>query len=191
MASVDQAMAAYLRRDFLPADVKSLAEWDNALPIGFGQTISQPSLVGQMLEWLEVEPGNRILDVGSGSGWTTAILAHLTGPKGKVWAVEIIPELKDFGQANCRRHNIKNANFHLAGAKIGWPAKAPYDRILVGAAANKLPDELTSQLKENGKMVVPINNEIWEIEKRIGGQLDINKHYGFIFVPLLDPSSGL
>lgn len=138
-----------------------------------------------MLEWLEVKPGNKILDVGSGSGWTTALLAYLTGPRGYVYAVEAVPELVVFGRQNCRKLHIKNAEFYQASKTYGLPSQAPYERILVSAAARRLPQELLAQLKTGGKMVIPVYNDILAIQKRPGGQIKTRTHPGFVFVPLV------
>lgn len=173
------------RQKFMPEDVQDRAGWDMALPIGFGQTISQPYTVQKMLEWLEVEPGNKILDVGSGSGWTTALLSYLTGKQGFVYAVEKIPELVNFGRGNNQRSGVKNAKFFQAQDQYGLPKYAPYDRILVSASANSLPQELADQLKTGGKMVIPVRNDILEITKETDGKLDIQTHPGFVFVPLV------
>lgn len=168
----------------MPEDVRGKAGWDMAIPIGFGQTISQPSTVEMMLRWLEPEPGNKVLDVGSGSGWTSALLAHIVGPKGHIEAVEIVPELVEFGRENCRRAGIRNVRFHQAGGELGWGGGAPYDRILVSASAHELPKELLAQLRPGGKMVMPLHSDILEIEKA-GEDIRINIHPGFVFVPLI------
>lgn len=173
------------RQHFMPDDIKDQANWDMALPIGFGQTISQPYTVQMMLEWLEVESGNKILDVGSGSGWTTALLSYLTGKRGFVYAVEKIPELVAFGRDNNRRFGVKNARFFLAGSQYGLPKHAPFDRILVSASAVSLPQKLVEQLNAGGKMVIPVVNDILEITKQTNGKLDIQTHPGFVFVPLV------
>lgn len=173
------------RESFLPDSVADLAEYDTALSIGYGQTNSQPYTVAKMLEWLEVEPGNKILDVGSGSGWTTALLSHLTGKKGKVTAVEIVPDLVEMGRENCQRLRLKNVSFHQAGQKFGWPKGAPYDRILVSASKSSVPQELIDQLKPGGRMVFPNLTSILEIEKDETGQVSQTEHPGFVFVPLV------
>lgn len=175
------------RRLFVPEDLRDLASVDRALPIGFGQTISQPTTVDLMLGWLEVEPGDNVLDVGSGSGWTTALLAYLVGAKGRVYGVEIIEELLEFGRANCQKLNFHNVSFHPAGQVLGLPSQAPYQRILVSAEASHLPKELVDQLAVGGKLVVPVGNDIFEVEKRTEKKLDIIRHPGFIFVPLIHP----
>lgn len=187
MGSIDQAFAATPRQNFLPDEVLGEADIDTALPIGFGQTNSQPYTVRLMLEWLEVEPGDKVLDVGSGSGWTTALLSYLVGPKGKVYAVEIVPELVEFGRANCQRLGLKNVEFYKAGKTYGLPRHAPYDRILVSASAKQPPPELLNQLKPGGKIVIPIYDDILEIEKLTEDKYETIAHYGFVFVPLIKP----
>ena len=182
---LEEAFAAADRANFMPADVRHLASLDNAVPIGYGQTISQPYTVGLMLKWLDPQPGDKVLDVGSGSGWTTALLAHLVGPKGKVYGVERIPELAEFGRENAERLGIKNAEFSTAGEELGLPEEAPFDRILVSAAADQFPEELMAQLNINGKLVIPIQHDILEITKTAKKDRDVRKHPGFVFVPLL------
>ena len=188
MDPLNKAFAQADRANFVLPEYESQAYYDHALPIGFGQTISQPTTVRLMLGWLEVEPGNKILDVGSGSGWSTALLSYLAGPKGKVYAVERIPELLEFGRENCRSAGIKNTHFYLAGKHYGLPKYAPYDRILVSAEAQAVPKELMDQLKPGGKMVIPVGYDILEIEKPPGGKSDIKIHPGFVFVPLEKPA---
>lgn len=185
MGRVDSALKTIDRRNFVLPEYRHRAGEDRPLPIGFGQTISQPTTVKNMLEWLNVEPGQHILDVGSGSGWTSALLAELSKPDGRVTAVERISELVEFGRDNSKRHGIQNIEFHQAGQLYGWPANAPYDRILVSAGADELPLELIDQLKPGGKLVIPIENTIHEISKRPSGQLDDHPHFGYVFVPLL------
>lgn len=182
---IAQAFDAFPRELFLPGSAKQSAGIDAPIPIGFNQTNSQPSTVRRMLEWLAVQPGNRVLDIGSGSGWTTALLSYLAGQSGHVVAVERIPALVDMGRENCKKAHVQNAGFHQAREGIfGWPEGAPYDRILVSAAADELPEELLGQLKEGGKMEVPVRTSIWVIEKQNRG-VRKTEHPGFYFVPLL------
>lgn len=185
MDSVTAAFAAIPRQNFLPKTERSAADLDIPLPIGYGQTNSQPLTVRLMLEWLAVEPGQKVLDVGSGSGWTTALLAHLTGASGHVVAVEKIPELVVFGRNNCARLGIRNVTFHETGARLGWSEEAPYDRILVSAAASELPEELVSQLARQGRMVIPVGSHIFVVNKDNKGQVTHDSHSGFAFVPLV------
>lgn len=182
---IGKAFKTIARESFLPHEVKDDAHIDAPLPIGFGQTNSQPTTVRMMLQWLEVEPGNKILDVGSGSGWTTALLSYLAGPKGKVYAVEKIPELVEFGRENAQRAGIKNAKFFQAAKAFGLPKYAPYDRILVSASAEKLPNDLIKQLEIGGKMVIPVQYDVLEIEKAGTDSFETITHSGFRFVPLV------
>lgn len=183
---IKKAFERYPRRLFVPISVRSAVEFDRAFPIGYGQTVSQPTTVALMLQWLDPQNGDHIMDVGSGSGWTTALLSFLVGSKGVVHAVEIIPELLEFGRENCRRLGIGNAMFHLATKTYGWPSGAPYDRILVSATAEDLPLELVDQLKTGGKLVIPIGHDIWEIIKvDEDGFIEKRVHSGFVFVPLV------
>jgi protein-L-isoaspartate(D-aspartate) O-methyltransferase len=185
MDRIRQAFAKFDRADFVPPQVKHMATADMPLPIGAGQTISQPTTVEMMLEWLDAQPGDKVLDVGSGSGWTTALLSYIVGPRGKVFAVELIPDLVEFGRDNCEKAGVKNASFHQAGDEYGLAEYAPYDRILVSASADKVPQELIDQLKPGGKLVIPVHNSIWEISKDQKSKIQTNEHQGFVFVPLI------
>ena len=182
---VSKAIKAVDRAAFMPQSARHLAGVDAAVSIGYGQTISQPYTVRLMLEWLNPKPGQKILDVGSGSGWTTALLAHIVGAKGKVFAVERIPELLEFGRENCENIGVKNAEFISAGEDFGLPEEAPFDRILISASADILPEKLIDQLKIGGKMVIPVHEDILEITKKSNDSIDIKTHPGFVFVPLL------
>jgi len=173
------------REDFMPNDMKNLAELNEALAIGFGQTISQPLTVAFMLEQLQPEPCQKILDIGSGSGWTTALLACIVGDKGKVIAVEIIPELKEFGEKNAEKYNFKNIEFICADAGRGYKKQAPYDRILASASSQELPRTWKEQLKVGGRIVAPIGNSIWTIIKISEKKFKEIEHPGFVFVPLV------
>lgn len=182
---INQALQQTPREEFLPSKIKAMAEIDAPIPIGYGQTNSQPYTVKKMLEWLGAGPGETVLDVGSGSGWTTALLSNIVGDKGKVIAVERIPELVQFGKENCQKLELGNVEFHQAGKKFGWPKQAPYKRILVSAAPSKLPAELIDQLELGGRMVIPVQNDIIVIDKDEQGQVSKTEHSGFAFVPLL------
>ena len=185
MDPLDKVFDKVDRRNFVLSDLIGSADLDRPLPIGFGQTISQPTTVRLLLGWVGTQAGDKVLDVGSGSGWTSALLAHLVGSKGLVYAVELIPELVEFGRQNCRRIGIKNARFYQAGRKYGLPKEAPFERILVSAAAEELPTELIDQLSVGGKMVIPIRNDILEIEKTSAKDTEVVVHPGFVFVPLV------
>ncbi|MDZ7744782.1 MAG: protein-L-isoaspartate O-methyltransferase [Candidatus Saccharibacteria bacterium] len=182
---VERAFRVIKRKDFLPDDIKHKADLDSPLPIGYGQTNSQPSTVRRMLEWLEVQKNEKILDVGSGSGWTSALLANLVGKEGRVYAVEKVPQLKKFGEDNCSREGIDNVAFFEAGEVYGLPRHAPYDRILVSAAAGSLPDELLQQLKVGGRAVIPVEGSVHVIDKLSSDKFRDMQHPGYLFVPLI------
>src|SRR3989339_769411 len=162
------------RADFLPKEMGDLAESNEALPIGFDQTISQPLTVAFMLELLRPESGDKILDIGSGSGWTSALLAEIAGKKGKVIALEIIPKLKELSENNAARYQ-GNIDFICANGFKGYVKEAPYDRILASASLqaespepsrrNELPKSWKEQLKIQGIIVAPIKNSIWMFKK--------------------------
>ena len=186
MGTIEQAFTAVPRINFVPDEVKKAADIDMPLPIGFGQTNSQPTTVKMMLEWLDPRPGQKVMDVGSGSGWSAALLAYLVAPKGRVYAVERIPELLKFGEENTKRLGIKNVKFFAArGDEYGLIEHAPFDRILVSASARKLPDELAAQLTVGGKMVIPIDSNILEVTRRSEIAFETELHLGFMFVPLI------
>lgn len=185
MDEIDVAFIKAPRRKFVPDNVAGQAGLDMPLPIGFGQTNSQPSTVRFMLERLDVQPGDKVMDVGSGSGWTSALLAYLASDKGRVYAVEKIEGLVKMGRDNCRALDIKNASFFRAGSRFGLPGLAPFNRILVSAAARQLPDALCEQLSEGGKMVIPVGDTLLEVERLPTGEFSTYEHKGFAFVPLV------
>lgn len=174
------------REDFVPEEYESEAYGNYPLPIGFGQTISQPFTVAFMLNLLEIQQGEIIMDVGAGSGWVTTMLASAVGPKGRVFGVEIIPEILAFGQRNISKYKFKNASMRQAGKELGLPEEAPYDKILVSAAGRTYPKELMSQLKVGGILVMPIKYSIWKIKKTGAPEPEIEKFGGFAFVPLIE-----
>ena len=177
------------RADFMPEDMKNLAESNEALPIGYGQTISQPLVVAFMLEQLNPQPGEKILDVGSGSGWTSALLGEIVGPKGKVFAIEVIPELKEFGEKNVEKYNFIEkgiVKFVCADGSKGYPKEALFDKILCSAAAQKkIPPVWKEQLKIGGRIVTPIGSSIWLLIKKSEDEFEEIEYPGFAFVPLI------
>lgn len=174
------------REDFLPEDLKDSSELDIALPIGFNQTISQPQVVALMLELLDAQEGNNVLDIGSGSGWTSSLLTELVGENGAVTAVEIIPELKELGEKNASRYNFKNVEFILADESKRYEKKAPFDRILISAVAEKVQDYWLEQLKEGGNLVFPMDFSIWKYSKIAQGRFKKQEYPGYVFVPLME-----
>jgi protein-L-isoaspartate(D-aspartate) O-methyltransferase len=185
---VEEAFKKAKRKNFVPEELQNGANLDMPLPIGFGQTISQPTTVAMMLDWLKPEEGDKVLDVGSGSGWTTALLSQLVSPSGSVYAVEKIPELLEFGKNNTLKIGVKNAKFYPAGKEFGLQKFAPYDCILVSAAADKVPKVLLDQLAAGGKMVIPVNDDVQEITKNKNNDYEAVVHHGFAFVPLVGSS---
>lgn len=176
------------RADFLPEETKNLAELNEALPIGYNQTISQPLTVAFMLEQLQPKPGQKILDIGSGSGWTTALLADIVSQRGKVIAIEIVPELKEFGEKNVAKYNFIEkgiAEFICVDGSKGYKKEAPYDKILASAAGKKIPKAWEEQLKINGRIVAPVNNSIWLFVKKSEAEFEKKEFLGFAFVPLV------
>jgi len=182
---VSAAFEAVPRKDFLPAGVRRQAAYDGPLPIGHGQTNSQPRTVAAMLRLLAVDPGDRVLDVGAGSGWTTALLANLAGPTGLVVGVELVPELAAWGEDNVRRTCCPWASVRPATPGVlGVPDLAPYDRILVSAEPGRLPQALLDQLADPGRMVLPVAG-VMTLVVRSGGEDQISEHGHYRFVPLL------
>ncbi|PIU79468.1 MAG: protein-L-isoaspartate O-methyltransferase [Candidatus Moranbacteria bacterium CG06_land_8_20_14_3_00_43_56] len=182
------AFSKIRRVDFVPEDLESAAQANIPLPIGQGQTISQPLTVAFMLEKLEPLPGDKILDVGSGSGWTAVLLAHIVGEKGKVIGMERIKELCDFGINNVSKyHLIEGGRVKIicADGTKGYVNEAPYDRILVSAAAREVPKELKKQLKVGGRLVIPVGSSIWVLEKISDKDFREKEYPGFAFVPLV------
>jgi protein-L-isoaspartate(D-aspartate) O-methyltransferase len=181
---VRAALDAVPRREFLPASQRGRASYDGPIGIGYGQTNSQPSTVAAMLRLLDVQPGQRVLDVGAGSGWTTALLAHLVGSTGLVVGVELVPELATWGEENVRRTSGEWASVRAATPGVlGVPELAPYDRILVSAQAERLPETLLDQLGDPGRMVVPVAGLMTLVE-RAAGEDRTSQHGHYLFVPL-------
>lgn len=184
-----EAFRKIKRIDFLPEDMKDLAEYNEALPIGYGQTISQPLVVAFMIEQLQPELGDKILDIGSGSGWTSAILAQIVGEKGRIVAIEVVPELKEFGEKNVAKYNFLRkgtAEFICADGSKGCEKEAPFDKILASAAVQgQIPKDWKEQLKIGGRIVCPIGNSIWTIIKKSKSDFEEIEYPGFAFVPLI------
>ena len=177
------------RVDFMPDDMKDLAEIDEAMPIGYGQTISQPLVVAFMLELLEPKAGEKILDVGSGSGWTSSLLSEIAGEKGKVIALELVPELKEFGEKNAAKYSFVEkgtVEFLCCDGSKGYEKEAPFDKILASASARRLPEAWKKQLKIGGRIVTPINSSIWLFIKKSEDEFEEKEYPGFVFVPLIE-----
>jgi protein-L-isoaspartate(D-aspartate) O-methyltransferase len=183
------AFSSVDRIEFVLPEYEKDAYANIPLPIGYGQTISQPMTVAIMLELLDPQRGQNILDVGSGSGWTTALLSYIVGEKGKVTAIERKEELVEFGKKNADKLGfVKNkiAEFVTGDGREGYLEHAPYDRILVSASADCIPNALKEQLKVGGKMVIPVLNSLWYLEKKGENDFKKEEYGGFTFVPLID-----
>ncbi len=141
------------RSVFIPEAVQASARWDVPLPIGFGQTISQPSLVLEMTLQLDLKPDQRVLEIGTGSGYQTAFLAEFAQ---EVFTVERHEALSISAQGSLSSLGYDNVVFRVGDGSLGWPEEAPFDRIMVTAAAGKMPTALMEQLKSGGKMVIPV-----------------------------------
>jgi len=175
------------RVDFVSKELKSEAAANTPLPIGYEQTISQPLTVAFMLELLEPKEGDKILDVGSGSGWQSSLLAYIVGKEGKVFAIERIPELSEFGRENSQKYNFENLEFIAGDGSRGYEKEALYDRIIVAASAfREIPAKLKKQLKIGGRLVVPVENSIWLVIKKAKDEYEGKEFPGFIFVPLVE-----
>ena len=190
------------RADFVPESLKDEAYINAPLPIGFGQTISQPLTVAFMFELLQPEPGDKILDVGAGSGWTAALLAHIVSKNknyesrimnqeylgGKVFVIERIPELYKLGESNVSKYNfIKKGivKFYCQDGSRGLPKEAPFDKIIAAASAEKIPEVWKEQLKTGGRLVTPVGASIWLLIKKSEKEFIEEEYPGFAFVPLI------
>ncbi|MBM3579890.1 MAG: protein-L-isoaspartate O-methyltransferase [Alphaproteobacteria bacterium] len=183
-SNIERALKVVDRKDFLPTDYTNDPYVNNPINIGFGQTNSQPLTVVFMLELLEVSAGQKVLDIGSGSGWTTALLAFLIGESGAVTGIERIADLVTFGQKNLQKYAFKHASIESANEnEFGIPGKK-FDRILVSAAYYELPQGLVDQLEDNGILVIPINHSLFKVTKN-AGKIEQEEFRGFTFVPLV------
>jgi len=179
------AMERVPRHLFVPPELVPYAYEDRPLPIGAGQTISQPYIVALSTQALELSPQDRVLEIGTGSGYQAAVLAELAG---EVYTVERLPELSQAARERLERLGYKNLHFRVGDGTKGWPEEAPFDAILVTAAAPRVPQSLIEQLAEGGRLVIPIGGResqtLWRMEKRAGR---LKKAYlcPCTFVPLI------
>jgi protein-L-isoaspartate(D-aspartate) O-methyltransferase len=173
------------RKNFIPEEFRDHIYIDRPLPIGKEQTISQPSTVAFMLEHLEPKKGDKILDIGSGSGWTTALLCHIVGKEGSVLGLERVDELVEKGQNNIAKLNLgEHCRIQKAGDALGVPGEQ-FDKILVSASAEEIPEELFAQLKVGGILVIPVRNSIFRFKKLSDTKVEAQEFPGFVFVPLI------
>lgn len=185
-ATVLSAMRTVPRHLFVPEQYRSEAYNDGPLPIGEGQTISQPYVVASMTEHLELKPGNKVLEIGTGCGYQAAVLAEITD---KVFSIEMIPQLLE--KANKLLHQVgyDKVKTMLSDGSLGWPQEAPFDAIIVTAAAPKIPDTLIEQLVEGGRMVLPLiagrfNRQDLVKIRKTKGVLEKEVLYEVRFVPM-------
>ncbi len=196
-SKVEKAMFKVPRELFIPAEYRELAYDDRPLPIGYGQTISAPSIVAYMTELLDPDVGMKVLEVGTGSGYQAAILAEIVAPRdvdrgawGHVWSIERIKELAERAKKNLEIASyIERVTILVGDGSLGNPNSAPYDRIMVTAAAPDIPKPLLDQLKPGGRLVAPIGDMIAQhlvvVEKDREGRIHKRPTLEVIFVPLV------
>ena len=179
------AMARVPRHEFVPEEYREQAYEDHPLPIREDQTVSQPYIVAIMLEALALAPGDTVLEVGTGSGYVTAILCELAK---QVYSVERIPSLAQSAKATITRLGYRNASIETGDGSQGLPERAPFDAIIVSAAAPRVPEALLAQLREGGRMVIPVGPvqaQVLKLVRRHQGQMVIADLEGCRFVPLI------
>ncbi len=187
-ARVMEAMAAVPRHEFVP-DVEPARAYVNApLPIGHGQTISQPFIVALMTELLDTEPEHVVLEIGTGSGYQAAVLAGLVR---HVYSIEVVASLASQSAERLARLGYDNVEVRHGDGALGWPARAPFDGILVAAAASEVPSALPAQLKPGGKLVIPVRGgwaqDLTVVEKTAPGRVLERPVLPVAFVPLVRP----
>jgi protein-L-isoaspartate(D-aspartate) O-methyltransferase len=178
------AMSKVLREQFVPPDVRGESYSDAPLPIGQGQTISQPYIVAFMTEQLRLKPSNRVLEIGTGSGYQAAILAELVA---EVYTIEIIEALAKDAEATLARLDYKNVHVQVGDGYRGWAERAPFDAVIVTCAPDHIPQRLSEELKEGGRMIIPVggfgDQELYLLEKK-NGQLEQRAVLPVRFVPM-------
>ena len=173
------------RIDFVPEKFKGEAYLDIPIPIYHGMTTSQPSTIAFMLEKLRPKKGDKVLEIGTGSGYLTALLAVLVGKNGKVFSVEYFPKLKEFAEFNLRHYNFKNIKLLTGDGKSGLLEEAPFDKIISSAEVKEIPRAWEEQLKIGGSILTPIDSKIVLAKKVAEDRFDAEFFSAFSFVPLL------
>lgn len=176
------------RKDFVPTELKDQAYVNSALPIGNKQTISQPLVVAFMLELLELKSGEKVLEIGTGSGWKTVLMAKIIGSQGKIFSLERISELNNFAKENLKKYGLADSEaveLVVGDGSRGYEAGAPYDKIIAAASAQEIPKAWEEQLKIGGRIVAPVKESIVVVDKVAKGEFRYKEHFGFSFVPLV------
>jgi protein-L-isoaspartate(D-aspartate) O-methyltransferase len=188
--AVMAAMGRVPRHEFVPPALQHRAYENRPLPIGRDQTISQPYIVALMTDLLDPRPGDRVLEIGTGSGYQAAVLAELVG---HVYTIEIVPELGERARTTLERLGVANVTVRIGDGYLGWPEHAPFDGVIVTAAPTAVPPPLVEQLKVGGRLVIPVGEpwtgqELMVYEKRADGTLATRRVLPVAFVPLTGPN---
>lgn len=179
------------REQFVPSKFRGEAYADRPLSIGEGQTISAPSMIAIMLEVLKAEKGQKILEIGTGSGYNAALLAEIVGSEGKIYSIERLEKIANSGRNNLEKTGYEDiVQVIVSDGTLGYGKEAPYDRIIITACAPKVPDPLVDQLKIGGILSGPVGSHyraqtLLEVEKMEGDETEINRHGSCAFVPLV------
>lgn len=172
------------RKDFILSEDQDRAYEDRPFSIGYGATISQPTTVAIMLEKLQPELGNKILEIGTGSGYMTALLTRIAGENGKIFSIEYVPELMGLAEFNLKKYYFNNVALFTGDGKGGLKEYAPFDKIVSSASAEEIPKAWKEQLKIGGRIVAPVGENLVVLDKISKRRFKEEKHGGFIFVPL-------
>jgi protein-L-isoaspartate(D-aspartate) O-methyltransferase len=183
--AVRKAFKEIDRGDFVADDYQVEAYEDYALPAGFNQTMLKPSFAAFMLELLDAQVGDKVLNIGSGSGWTSALLSKLVGDSGNIVGLESVGELVEASKSNVAKYKLTNIEFRKTEKTIGLAAKGPYNRILVNGSLNEFPETLIDQLAIGGVVVVPLEDSIVKIEKKSKDKKIEKEYPGFSVAPLV------
>ena len=185
--NVELAFRNIPRHEFVPASELDCAYYNEPLKIMKNQTISQPGVVSRMTEWLDIHDGQKILEIGTGSGWQTAILSYLVG-SGTVYSIDIHPSLVKFARENLEKFGIDNVHVISGDGSVGYAKESPYDRIIITAACSKIPLPLIDQLHEGGLIIAPVGDSSQSLillKKTSKGIKEIKNQPDYVFVPLL------
>lgn len=189
-SEVIEAFRKVPRENFVPSKVRGDAYADRPLSIGEGQTISAPSMIAIMLEVLKAEGGDKILEIGTGSGYNAALMAEIIGPEGEVHSIERIKTVAETGRENLERNGYEQVKVIVRDGTKGYEEEAPWDKIIITACAPEVPDPLIEQLKVGGKLVAPVgeyyrSQTLLEVEKVNEDETEVRRHGSCAFVPLV------